>query len=319
VSDGLRTFVLVVAGLFLLRLFFGFVLFPEGVAGVLSLFNAVVFLGLPVYAMFRAASHNWQSRHSMWFLVVGALMHVGGGLLARFASGPASPAEVLYMAIVQAGILCWTLGLGTLLALFIKDRNLMIPIAIFLVGFDMFLVFNPDSPTRRMLAGSPQVTQSMLATVPAAKSTEQPKAGVRDLAHVGPADLLFAATFFALMFRFEMRAKRTLAWLLPVLVVYLLVVIYLGDVRLGPLSLGLLPAMVPIGLTVLLVNRRQFKLQGQEVLGVLLVTLLAAGLAWFGIYRASQARTLPESLPAPSPSEGGQSAPGLEGSPAPGP
>ena len=99
------------------------------------------------------------------------------------------------------------------------------------------------------------------------------------------------------------------------LVLYLLVVVFAGDARIGPLSLGMLPAMVPIGLTVLLVNWREFKLQGQEIAGVVLVTVLAAGLAWFGIYRANQQAPPAEPLqlgPGPAPQT-------PEGSPAPAP
>jgi hypothetical protein len=191
----------------------------------------------------------------------------------------------------------------------------LIPIAIFLVGFDMFLVFNPESPTRRMLENAPAVTQSVLATVPQAKSTDEAKVGVQNLAQVGPADLLFAAAFFVLMFRFDMRPRQTMLWMVPVLVVYLLIVVFAGSARIGPLSLGMLPAMVPIGLTVLLVNWRSFKLQGQEVAGVVLVTLLSAGLAWFGIYRANQ--QAPQAAPLQQGDDLSPQAP--EGSPSPAP
>jgi hypothetical protein len=284
------------------------------VANVLTLVSAAVFVGLPVYAMYRACSHDWTAKGALGFLAAGAVLHVGGALLARYASGPSTSGEVVYMAIVQTGILAWTLGIGVLLSLKVGDKNLMIPIAIFLVGFDMFLVFNPESPTRRMLENVPAVTQSVLATVPAAKSAEEAKAGVQNLAQVGPADLLFAAAFFALMFRFELNPRKTVAWMVPVLVLYLLIVVFAGDARIGPLSLGMLPAMVPIGLTVLLVNWRSFKLQGQEVAGVVLVTLLAAGLAWFGIYRAKQAQQA-----APSQRDAGPAPQALEGSPSLGP
>jgi hypothetical protein len=248
--------------------------------------------------MFRAGSHGWNARHGLAFLSAGLVLHVGGAVLARYVSGQASHGEVVFMAIVQTGILAWTLGVGTLLSLVVRDKNLMIPIAVFLIGFDMFLVFNPDSPTRRIIENAPAVTQNVLATVPAAKSTETPKSGVYDFARVGPADLLFAATFFTLMFRFDMRAKKTLTWLIPVLVAYLLVVILFSGVSIGPISLSMLPAMVPIGLTVLLVNWREFKLQGQETVGVVLVTALSVALAAFGLYRAKQAETQRTALPA---------------------
>lgn len=315
-SPGLKSFLLVAGALFLLRLFFGFVLFPVAVAQVFSVVNAILFVGLPVYAMFRAGQHHWAGKAGVFFLATGVIMHVGGAILARYVSGPGVAGEVVFMAIVQTGILFWTLGIGALLSLVVSDKNLMIPIAIFLVGFDMFLVFNPDSPTRRLLESAPAVSQNVLSSVPAPKTTAEPKAGVQDLARVGPADLLFAATFFALMFRFGMRSKKTLIWLVPVLIAYLGIVILFGHVSIGPLSLAMLPAMVPIGLTVLLVNWKEFKLQGQEALGVVLVSLVSIGFAAFGIYRAKQAaleRPVPqvESLQ----SDGDQLVPVQEGSP----
>lgn len=313
--NGLRDFVLVAVALFLLRLFFGFVTFPVGVANALSILSAVLFVGLPVFAIYRASSHEWNAKGALLFVLAGAVLHVGGAVLARYVSGPSTAGEVVLMAIVQTGILAWTLGIGVLLSLKIGDKNLMIPIAIFLVGFDMFLVFNPESPTRRMLENVPAVTQSVLATVPQAKATEEAKAGVQNLAQVGPADLLFAAAFFVLMFRFDMKPRKTMLWMVPVLVLYLLIVVFAGGAHIGPLSLGMLPAMVPIGLTVLLVNWRGFKLQGQEIAGVVLVTLLSAGLAWFGIYRANQ--QAPQV--APSQQGGDQAPPRQEGSPLPAP
>jgi len=319
-SPGLKSFFFIAALLFALRIIFGFVAFPVPVAIVLSFINTAVFVGLPVYAMFRAASHGWTASHGLAFLSAGIVLHIGGAVLARYVAGQGSQGEVAFMAIVQTGILAWTLGIGTLLSLVVRDKNLMIPIAVFLVGFDMFLVFNPDSPTRRMLENAPAVTQNVLATVPAAKSTETPKSGVYDLARVGPADLLFAATFFTLMFRFEMRAKKTLAWLIPVLVVYLLVVILFSGISIGPISLAMLPAMVPIGLTVLLVNWREFKLQGQEIVGVVLVTALSVALAAFGLYRAKQADAQRPELPAAtSTTDADPTVPEQEGSPPPGP
>jgi hypothetical protein len=296
-SPSLKAFLLIGGVLFVLRLLFGFFTFPLAVAQTLSVLSAIAFVGLPVYAMFRAGAHQWEKKHGLVFLCLGVILHVVGAVLARYVSGAGTAGEVVFMAIVQTGILLWALGIGALLSLVISDKNLMIPIAIFLVGFDMFLIFNPDSPTRRMLENAPAVTQNVLASVPQAKTTGEQKAGVQDLARVGPADLLFAATFFVLLFRFGMRSRQTLIWLIPVLVAYLGVVILFGGVWIGPISLAMLPAMVPIGLTVLLVNRREFRLQGQELFGVLLVTLLSVALGWYGLYRAKQAAGAPRALP----------------------
>ena len=58
---------------------------------------------------------------------------------------------------------------------------------------------------------------------------------------------------------------------------------YMGAVLFGPSSLSALPALLPIGLVILLVNVREFQLKRDEWIGTILVGLLAFGLAWAGI------------------------------------
>ena len=56
-----------------------------------------------------------------------------------------------------------------------------------------------------------------------------------------------------------MQVKRTVLWLLPVLSLYLFAVLMWAIA---------LPALVPIGLTVLLANRKEFDLNGEEKKGL---------------------------------------------------
>jgi hypothetical protein len=310
---GLRAFALILLALFLLRLALGTATFSVPVANALSLLNTVLFIGLPVYGLLCAASHGWKIKPAIILLAVGAALHVFTALALNGPPAQSGFFVVLLSAIGQTGIVLWTLALGVVIALKLPDKNLMIPIAIFLIGFDMFLVFNPSAPTARLLREAPRLAHSALATVPRARAEGAPQASVQDFAYIGPADLLFSAAFFTLMFRFGMNARRTAMWLIPVLVLYLLVILLFGDRHIGPLSLAMLPAMVPIGLTVLLVNRKEFRLQGQEVAGVFLVAAVSIGLALYGVYRASQARRQ-EPLPEPSLQGGAQASPVLEGS-----
>ncbi|MEX2244962.1 MAG: hypothetical protein WD716_14090 [Fimbriimonadaceae bacterium] len=311
---GIRVFAAIVVALFLLRLALGTATFPVPVANALSLLNTVLFIGLPVYALLCAASHGWKLRPAILLLVVGAVLHASTAVMLGGPMANAGFLTVLLAAVGQTGIVLWTLALGVIIALKLPDKNLMIPIAIFLIGFDMFLVFNPAAPTARLMREAPRLAHSALATVPRARAEGAPRASVQDFAYIGPADLLFSAAFFALMFRFGMNARRTAMWLIPVLVLYLLVILLFGDRHIGPLSLAMLPAMVPIGLTVLLVNRKEFKLQGQEVAGVFLVAALSIALALYGVYRANLARRQAP-LPEPSLQGGVQEAPILQGSP----
>ena len=311
--SGLVHFFAVVAGLFLLRIALAYIAVPAGAATALSLLNTVLFLGLPIYGLYRAASHEWKPGLAIGLILAGVLAHAGGAIAAN-ALPESGLAIVTVSAVAQAGVLIWCLGLGALLSLGIKDKNMMIPVAIFLAGFDMFLVFNPEAPTYRFLRENPQIVQDFLMNIPKANVTGAATGTVQTLAFIGPADLLFSATFFALMFRHGMRAKRTVQWLIPVLLVYLLIVIFLGPyTKVGPFSLSMLPAMVPIGLVVLLVNRREFKMEKQEVMASIGVAVLAVALASYGIWRASTQPTGPAPPTEPSQMQGGQAPPGYGG------
>ncbi|MCH7944868.1 MAG: hypothetical protein IIC73_02460 [Armatimonadetes bacterium] len=313
-KSGLKAFFVIAGSLLVLRVLLAYLLVPIVLVKVLTVLSAIVFIGAPIYAIFRAGSHGWTNKAAFSLLVPGALLHVVGALLFQ-ALPPAGFASVFVQALGQTGILIWTLALGVLLALFIRDKNLMIPVAIFLVGFDMFLVFNPSAPTAFLMRQGSINAQVVLMTVPQMKSESEQTGRVESLAFVGPADLLFSAAFFTLLFRFGMRPRQTLNWLIPVLVVYLVIVIFFGTQTIGPLSLAMLPAMVPIGLTVLIVNRREFKLEKQELLGVLFVAAMAVALAWYGIYRAST-EDPQQALPAePLPSEAVPEGAAQEGSP----
>ena len=312
--SGLKAFFVIAGSLLLLRVLLAYLLVPLVLVKVLSVLSAVVFIGVPIYAIFRAGSHGWTNRGAFSLLVPGALLHAVGALLFQ-ALPPEGFASVFVQALGQTGILMWTLGLGVLLALFIRDKNLMIPVAIFLIGFDMFLVFNPSAPTAFLMRQGSINAEVVLMTVPQMKGEGERRGKVESLAYVGPADLLFSAAFFTLLFRFGMRPRQTLNWLIPVLAAYLVVVVFFGTRSIGPLSLAMLPAMVPIGLTVLLVNRREFKLEKQELMGVLLVAAMALALAGYGVYRASTEDRQRELPVGPSPSETVPDGAAQEGSP----
>lgn len=300
----------------MLRLVLAFVVLPADLATVLSGISTVIFVGLPIYGLFRATEFDWSIKPALMSLVIGALVHILSVVVGM--SIERGLGTVLLSAFQQTGILLWTLGIGVLLGVWIKDKNLMIPIAIFLIGFDMFLVFNPQAPTARFMREHPELTREIVATVPLVKQEKQQVGFVQDLAYIGPADLLFSAAFFCLLHRFGMRARRTLVVLIPILVIYLLTVVIFGHVQIGPLSLAMLPAMVPIGLTVLIVNKKEFKFARQEMAGIFIISALSVGLAGYGLYRASKAEDTPiEPLVVPLQQQDAPVAPESEGSPSP--
>jgi hypothetical protein len=125
---------------------------------------------------------------------------------------------------------------------------------------------------------------------------------VGTFAHVGPADFLFMGMFFIALYRFQMRTRQTLIWLMVALAVYIPLAFILGPV----------PLMVPIGLTVILVNLPEFKMTMEEKASTLIVTALGISIV---AYAATRPR--PVEPAETSPTEPVQAPGGSGGSPAP--
>lgn len=286
-KKGLRTFACLIAALFVLRIVLGFVLLPLNVAVALDFVVTVVFVSVPIIALFKAAFFEWTPKIGAVFLVCGGLVHALCVVLLQTSLGNSGFAFVFAQSLVQAAIPVWTLGLGALVASLVKDKNLIVPFAAVLAGLDMFLVFNPDAPTSKAVRQNPALFHSLAYNVPAARvaAPSQPEgAMVVPMAFVGPADLLFIAAFFVLLTRFQMKTKETVKWLAPVMVVYLALVM---APRLG---LNMLPALVPIGATVLIVNRKEFSMSKEETVMTWGAVIVALALATTGLVKHFQAR-----------------------------
>ncbi len=289
--------------LFLLNLAFGFLRVAPSAALFLSLASGVIFVAAPLIGLFAAGSARWSWIKSLAFLAGGVAVHVGSVLLIR-QTGPGAMA-VFVQAAGQFGLLVWCAGLGAAIALIIKDKNLILPVCIFLAGFDAFLILSPSTPVSKMVASNSQAFTDVAMKVPQAQVAPRPDAKPEDkrprivpAAYIGPADLLFSMAFFVLLFRFRMEVRKTAAWLAPVLVIYLALAL--------ASPWGMLPALVPIGATVLIVNRRHFTMTRDEKLGTWVVGVIAVALAGWGIYqRATYVPPRPLQRPE-APLSGGQ-------------
>jgi len=268
---------LLLIGLTVLRLLVQFVPVPLDLVPTTSLIVSMIFVGLPIAAIFRASAFAWQVKSSLIALLFGLALQFGLAFVApMFVSGVGA---VLH-GISQAGLVVWTLGLGALLSQVISDKNLIVPIAIFLALFDVWLVFVPEGPVGQIARGNNTALASVAYQLP--RPTNVPTDGrAMPLAYVGPADFLFMAMFFALLHRFNLRIRQTAIWLTPVLICYLLTTLLFGSVRIGPISLGALPALLPIGAVVLAVNCREFKFTAEEKMTTVVLTVVCLSvLAW---------------------------------------
>lgn len=271
---GLSLFFWSLAALAMLRIGLGLVSVPKEALVPVNLTIAAIFLVLPVIAIFFAANHFWTSKLALWLLIGGFAAQVAFSMLDALVFGGKGVFSAVANGLAQAGLATWCVGMGALLATMVKDKNLLIPIAIFLALYDAFLVLTPIGFTQQLMQNTP-VLQAGGAQVPAAQvQATGGKAEV--LAYVGPADLVFLGAFFVALFRFRMQTRTTLKWMIPALIVYLAVVLGTG---------WALPALVPIGLVLLFANWKEFRLTKEEWGSTALVTALGIALLVYGMTR----------------------------------
>jgi hypothetical protein len=282
-----------VVGLALLQILLGFAVIPFKVLPFVDLGLEMLYLAAPVFAIYRAANAPWTKWVAAAFLGGGILMQAVGLFLAIRTFHGVGLAAGICTAFSQVGLQTWCVGLGALLATSIREKNILIPVAIFLAIFDMFLVLTPVGPTQAIMRHAPSILTHAGLIIP--RATASPTGGVaRIVANVGPADLVFLGAYFIALFRFKMRTRITLLAMIPTLIGYMFVVLF-GHIA--------LPALLPIGVVLLAVNWKEFNLTKDEKLSSAAVAALGVGLLVWGVTRP---RPAPERQPGPGPTVGDQ-------------
>lgn len=280
---GVSLLLLTLAGLAALRIALGYVSFPLGSLQTINAILAVLFLATPIIGLFFASNARWSWQTATLFTVGGITVQAAAIFLGMRMDLAPSAAGIL-VAIAQMALACWCVGLGGLLATLIKEKNIILPIAIFLAAYDFFLVLTPWGFTQKLLKVAQPVFTRVAAQIPSVSA--HPTHGLaQPSAYVGMADLVFLAMFFIALFRFRMRTRSTLYAVLPALVIYLLIVQFFGGYSVAGFSLSALPAMVPIGLAVLIVNWREFELKNDEKVATLALGIIAIAFLTFAATR----------------------------------
>jgi hypothetical protein len=283
-KSGLIAFFLTLTALAILRIAMSYLLVPEALKLPLSILVTVVFVAAPVLALFSAGRHSWTPKRAVFFVISGALLQFGLPLAFGSAQGFAA---LTLDAVSQQGLPMWTVGLGALLATLLKDKNLLLPVSIFLALFDIFLVFTPVGFVQVLMKKAPNLLPAMAHHIPQVV-TQKAEVGARigTFAVIGPADFVFMAMFFIALYRFHMRTGTTFRWLLVALAVYLPLAFILGPV----------PLLVPIGLSVLLVNLPEFKMTSEEKVSTIAVAVLGVAIV---VYAATRPRPVEPAVPLP--------------------
>ncbi len=251
----------------------GYVSVPLRFQNAASGLATVIFIASPIFALYYAGRYAWNSKTAGIFIGAGLAIQFGIGYAIgqKLLGGHGFFAAVCTAIGMQCGFTMWCVGLGAFLASILRDRNLLIPVSIFLIGFDIYLVLTPLGGTHLALKSSVrEVFKTVAYSVPA--PTASPTQGaVKELAYMGPADFLFMGMFFIALFKFNLRTRQTLYWLIAAVLVAIGLAFGFGSA---------VPMMVPIGLAVLLVNLPEFKMNKEEIAST--VVVLAIVLAIIG-------------------------------------
>ncbi|MFO8082142.1 MAG: hypothetical protein R6V07_17825 [Armatimonadota bacterium] len=187
------------------------------VPGIHPTAGAVIVTVLFTFGALVAAMLTARLRLSPWVQASGLLLgivnwflyaSVGfGSALARLTAVPLADIFLVFAMILG----------GLLISRIIRDRTMVVPVAIVLALADVFTVYF-GGPTGAALEKMPELVEAVSVKLPAMGSAAGP-AGIEGLAHIatlGPGDTFFAALFFAAVVRFGLGMRRTFAWLFGV-------------------------------------------------------------------------------------------------------
>jgi len=152
---------------------------------------------------------------------------------------------------------------GVLLSRIVRERNVLLPVAIVAMPIDYIGAMTPIGFTQNAVAQHPGLVYAVSVPVPTVSS-------IHIHGFIGPGDALFIAFYFAAIVRLEMNGRGTF-WLMYALLTLTLLYVLL------PTSLPV-AALVPMGLAVILANARLFTLRRDEVFAMLYAAALVVSL-----------------------------------------
>jgi hypothetical protein len=260
-----------VAAYVALQLLGRFARLPAGTPGPLLLVvivAAVVGFMLLTIGMAAALTRVWITpRAALIALGVGlagwlALAYGGGALAAEGARLPRGARLALGLGID----LCRTaaaVGIGALVAALIRDRNILLPAAVFAAFADYFMVHFGTVHVALSSANGQKLLNAMSARTPEIRVGGIPIPTLT----VGMADVVFVCFFIACTMRFAMNVRGTLAAFAVLLPAALLYVLITGHS---------VPALMPMALGFVIVNWGAFRLSPEERRAVAIAALVVA-------------------------------------------
>lgn len=160
---------------------------------------------------------------------------------------------------------------GRLLSLIVREKNILLPVALMAGLADIFTVF--FGPTGKTLQHAPKLVEQLSVGIPKLGSATGAAggAGLGYIATAGLGDFIFLTFFFVTVWRFGLRERLTFWSIFSLLIVGTLAVLTLPHLP----ALPLLPFII---LGFLLANLGAFHLSRTEKLQTVLVVALVTGL-----------------------------------------
>lgn len=205
-------------------------------------------------------------RDALSSLVSLGLWYLISGLAEKHA-----PLRPLLGAMSSLSFLFACIFFGRLLALIVRERNILLPVAIMAGLADIFTVF--FGPTGKTLEHAPKLVEKLSVGIPKAGSAAGAAggAGLSHIATAGLGDFIFLTFFFAAIWRFGLRPKATFWTILVLLLVGMLGVLLLPWFPAVPL----LPFIVA---GFLVANATAFRLSRQEKINTVVVVVFVVAL-----------------------------------------
>jgi hypothetical protein len=245
-------------------------LIPATRAHGLEVFLALAAMMLVQLALaLTVAGLNFRMRSTALLAVVSAILFIGMVVFARGLRHAAPQIVGSVGAVQDLLLLLAAVLMGCMAGRAIRERNIVLPIAVFAGLVDYWNV--SVGPLGKIVENKPAIISAVAIHMPAP--------GIPTVM-IGMGDFVFMALFFSAVFKLGMNVRGTF-WLgYALLTATMYAVILFG---------GALPALLPMGIAVIGANRRYFHLKRDEQLamlyvGVILLTFLIVS-RFFGFRR----------------------------------
>ena len=241
-------------------------LIPATRAHGLEIFLAVAVMMLVQLALaLTVAGLNLRMRSTALLAVVSAILFIGMLVLTRGLRHAAPQIVGSVGAVQDLLLLLAAVFLGCMAGRAIRERNIVLPVAVFAGLVDYWNV--SMGPLGKIVENKPAIISAV--------AIHMPTPGIPTVM-IGMGDFVFMALFFSAVFKLGMNVRGTF-WLgYALLTATMYAVILFG---------GALPALLPMGIAVIGANRRYFHLKRDEQLAMLYVgVILLTFLVMSGIF-----------------------------------